>query len=222
MNIKEYPNFNKVADFIKNCTEIISFPLIPEIHLRVLTGRSKLYYSNESEFTRYGISDPFFLFCWPGGQALSRFIIDNREIVKGKRVLVIGIGCGVEGIASVIAGSRYVLGSDVDINALVSSFINMEINKIKFDLTDRDFIFSSCNNFDVILAGDMFYDYELVDSILNWLKELKDNGKMVLCADPSRGRICPEKIEILGEYEVIKDGEIISGLTVNCKVFTIK
>ncbi len=190
--------------------------------MRVLTERSKFFYVRESEFQQYGISDPFFLFCWPGGQALSRFILDNRGLVEGKRVLVMGIGCGVEGIAAILAGAEYVLGSDIDVNALIMSTINMELNNVKYCLIDKDFVMSDCKDFDVVLAGDIFYDNEVIQPMVAWFRKLKGKDKLILCADPFRGRINPGEIESLGEYDVIKDGEILSGIKIKCRVFTIK
>lgn len=58
--------------------------------------------------------DPFWGFYWPGGQAVSRFIEENAEEVRGKTVLDIGSGCGASAIAAVKAGSSKVIANDID------------------------------------------------------------------------------------------------------------
>lgn len=219
MNLSSY---SKVVEFIMENTEIVTFPLLPEIRLRVLTEKSKYFYANEAEFLTYGIYEPFFLFCWPGGQALARYILDNKSLIEGKNVLVFGGGCGVEGIAAALCKAKYVMVSDVDPNALIMSKINIELNNVKVDLSNHDFFLSDCYGFDVILAGDMFYDVNIIDKFLLWLKKLKSNNKQVLCADPFRGNLSPEKIHILGIYYTIRDGEFYSNNEVKTTVFTIR
>ena len=43
---------------------------------------------------------PYWGFCWPGSYALTRFIQENPEVVRGKRVLDFAAGCSIAGIAS--------------------------------------------------------------------------------------------------------------------------
>ncbi|MCX7958822.1 MAG: 50S ribosomal protein L11 methyltransferase [Deltaproteobacteria bacterium] len=215
-------NFGNIFNFVMNHTEIVTFPILPEIRLRVLTEKSEFFYAKESELLKFGIKDPFFLFCWPGGQALSRFILDNRILIKDKSVLVFGSGCGTEGIAAVLCGAKYVLASDIDVNALLMSSINMELNNVRFELTDKDMFLSDCEGFDVVLAGDMFYDSDMIKTVFDWLRKLKAKNKLVLCADPSRGNVAPESVEVLNVYETIKDGEIHSGKVVKTTVFTVR
>ncbi|MCX7944564.1 MAG: 50S ribosomal protein L11 methyltransferase [Deltaproteobacteria bacterium] len=215
-----YIKIAMVEEFIINNTEIVSFPLLREIKLRVLTEKSRFFYAKESEFLRFGIVDPFFLFCWPGGQALSRFILDNSELIKGKGVLIFGSGCGVEAIASVLCGAKYVLASDIDPNALVMSSINMRLNEVDFELTDSDFFLSDCSEFDVILAGDMYYDKDMTEKIFGWFARLKDRV-LVLGADPLRGYVDHQRIKILKIYDTLKDGEVYTNRLIKTPVFTI-
>ncbi len=222
MSLSRHDNLDNVTGFVMNYTEVVTFPLLPEIRLRVLTEKSEYFYAKESEFAKYGISDPFFLFCWPGGQALSRFVLDNSGLLRGRKVLVFGAGCGVEGIAARLCGAEYVLASDTDPNALVMSSINMKLNCVEFELTEKDFFLSDCSYFDVILAGDMFYDNRMTEQVTGWMRSLKRNGKSVLCADPSRGNLKSGEIDILGTYDTIRDGEIITGKSVKTTVFTIR
>lgn len=220
MDILNLPNYSATLGFIERFTEVVRLPILPEISLRLLTERSPMFFAKESDLEEYGIKDPFFLFCWPGGQAISRFVLDNRNLFEGKSVLVIGAGCGVEAIASVMAGAKYVLASDIDTNALIMSHLNMQINGVNLDLTDRDFLFGDCSGFDIILMGDMFYDSVLSGRIMEWIREMKNKGSLIIGADPLRGNIKPDEVKVLGSYKTIRDGEVFSNRTVETVVFT--
>ena len=39
-----------------------------------------------------GVPPPYWAFAWAGGQALARYMLDNPDVVAGKRVLDFGAG----------------------------------------------------------------------------------------------------------------------------------
>jgi len=47
----------------------------------------------------------FWVFCWASGHAMARYILDNKQIIHGKRVLDFGCGSGVAAIAAAKAGA---------------------------------------------------------------------------------------------------------------------
>lgn len=49
---------------------------------------------------------------WPAGQMLSEYIAAHSDSVTGKRVLELGAGCGLAGMAAVKAGAKMVLLTD--------------------------------------------------------------------------------------------------------------
>lgn len=45
---------------------------------------------------------------------ISRFILDNVHLVKGKRVLDFGCGCGASGLAAKASKAKHVTFNDID------------------------------------------------------------------------------------------------------------
>jgi len=45
---------------------------------------------------------------------------------------------------------------------------------------------NDCNQFDIVLVGDMLYDSVLSESIANWLVRLAKSKKTILIGDPGR------------------------------------
>src|SRR6185437_11137094 len=78
---------NDPAQFIRDNTELIAPPLVPEIRLHLATEVVPLWRKTEEELEEMGVPPPYWAFAWAGGQALSRYILDNPQEVAGKRVL---------------------------------------------------------------------------------------------------------------------------------------
>ena len=108
--------------------------MTPELKLYLLTEDCPLYHGkyevNHADDELKFFKDPFWSIYWPGGQALTRFIIDEGpKIIKNLRskkihvnkeenavvkVLDIGSGCGASAIAARMAGADEVLANDID------------------------------------------------------------------------------------------------------------
>ncbi|XP_036745330.2 electron transfer flavoprotein beta subunit lysine methyltransferase isoform X3 [Manis pentadactyla] len=102
--------------FLEANTEVTrSGSLTPEIQLRLLTPRCKFWWERAD---RWPHGDPYWAIYWPGGQALSRYFLDNPDIVRGKSVLDLGSGCGATAIAAKMSGASRILASDIDPNSL--------------------------------------------------------------------------------------------------------
>nr|XP_021513219.1 electron transfer flavoprotein beta subunit lysine methyltransferase isoform X2 [Meriones unguiculatus] len=100
--------------YLEENTEVTSSgTLTPEIQLRLLTPRCKFWWER-AELWPY--SDPYWAVYWPGGQALSRYLLDNPDVVRGKSVLDLGSGCGATAIAAKMSGASKVLANDIDPN----------------------------------------------------------------------------------------------------------
>ena len=89
-------------------------PLVPEIKLYLATEVVPLWRATEEELAEIGVPPPYWAFAWAGGQALARYLLDNPDIVAGKRVLDIGAGSGLVAIAAAKAGAASVLAADID------------------------------------------------------------------------------------------------------------
>lgn len=95
----------------KNLIVCQSGTMTPEIRLRLLTPECPLWTSQPDECP---FGDPYWAFYWPGGQALTRFILDHPEVVRGKSVLDFGTGCGASAIAAQLSGAKRVTANDID------------------------------------------------------------------------------------------------------------
>ena len=114
--------------FIRENTSILSPPLVPEVKLHLAHEAVPIWQKTEEELGEIGLPPPFWAFAWAGGQALARYILDNPEIVYGKRVIDIASGSGLVAIAALKAGAASVLAADIDMFAVASIELNMELN----------------------------------------------------------------------------------------------
>jgi predicted nicotinamide N-methyase len=196
------------STWIQDHTVVDSPVLCPEIRLHLITEACELWRATERDLTAAGIFEPYWAFCWAGGQALARFVLDHPERVRGRRVLDFGAGGGVEAIAAARAGAARVLGSDIDPLAEHALHRNAALNGVTLETTTRDLIGDPCDEWEVILAGDVCYERALTERILGWFGELVRAGKQVLVADPHRGYLAPERLELLACYKAPSDVDV--------------
>ncbi len=100
--------------FIRANTRKRDVPLIPEIAIYLADEAVPLWHKTEEELGEHGLPPPFWAFAWAGGQALARYILDNPEIVRGKRVLDFASGSGLVAIAAARAGAARVEACEID------------------------------------------------------------------------------------------------------------
>ena len=103
--------------FIRSHTMLVAPPLVPEVRLWTATEITPLWEATEGFLEKVGIEPPFWAFAWPGSQGLARFLLDNPDLVAGRRVLDVGSGNGLAAIAAAKAGAD-VTANDVDALAL--------------------------------------------------------------------------------------------------------
>ncbi|GMR53411.1 hypothetical protein PMAYCL1PPCAC_23606 [Pristionchus mayeri] len=155
--------------------------------------------------------DPYWAFYWPGGQSLTRFLLDNGQIVRGSAVLDFGSGCGSASMACVSRAAKRILMNDIDQNALLAAKLNMRLNGLNAttirytddNLLESKEIHTMIYNLyqDVpassrlLLLGDIFYDSNFADTVFRWLKRVKDEfGVRILVGDPDRHPLTEEKV----------------------------
>lgn len=123
------------------------------------------------------IANPaYWAFCWGSGLALARYLMANPQTVAGKRVLDVGSGSGVAGIAAALAGASDVIACDNDPDALAASAANAELSGVTLSLC-RDV--RSAPQSDIALMADVLYDR----SNLPLLKLARTFANEVLVAD---------------------------------------
>ncbi|KAJ7998022.1 hypothetical protein DPEC_G00218230 [Dallia pectoralis] len=175
-----------IKDFIKENTEVVNkHNLTPEIRLRLFTPNCRFWHARPE---LWPFTDPFWAIYWPGGQALTRYLLSNPGVSKGKRVLDLGCGCGASTIAAKFCGAARVVANDIDPVAGIATQLNCELNGLDPVLCETEnTIGSEPEGYDLILLGDMFYEEALADSLHNWLDRcINTHGTQVLIGDPGR------------------------------------
>ncbi|MEW6255398.1 MAG: methyltransferase [Pseudomonadota bacterium] len=187
--------------FVRAETVLRAVPLVPDIALHLADEAVPLWHRTEEELGEMGLPPPFWAFAWAGGQALSRYILDTPDLVRGCSILDFAAGSGLVGIAAAKAGARYVDCVDIDRFAAAAIRVNAQANGVDVrvrleDLVGRD------EGWDVILAGDICYERDLAERVFNWLLALRARGADVLIGDPGRSYLPKSRLEQLAEYHV--------------------
>ncbi|WP_352128208.1 methyltransferase [Mesorhizobium sp. dw_380] len=198
--------------FILDNTALMAPPHVPEILLHLADEAHELWQRTEDELVEIGLPPPFWAFAWAGGQGLARYVIDNPDRVRGKRVLDFASGSGLVAIAAAKAGAAAVTAADIDPFCATAIRLNSEVNDTRIEFLGTDCVGTDAG-WDVILAGDVFYDKSFADRLTPWFATLKARGADVLVGDPGRSYLPRSGLEPLGLYEVpvtraLEDAEI--------------
>ncbi|MBK1696779.1 class I SAM-dependent methyltransferase [Rhodovibrio salinarum] len=189
------------AAFVREQTSLESPRLIPEIAIYGANELNPLWHASEEELAENGVPPPYWAFAWAGGQALARYLLDTPEVVRGKRVLDFAAGSGLCAIAALKAGAAAATASDLDPFACAAMQLNATANDVWLDVTDADMI-DAPGNWDVVLAGDVFYEREMAQRVAPWLKRLARGGAAVLVGDPHRHYLPSDGFTRLAHYTV--------------------
>ncbi len=199
-------------------TVVARAPLVPEIALHLITEACPLWRASEADAAAEGLVDPYWAFCWPGGQALARYVLDHPSLVRARRVLDFGSGCGVEAIAAMLAGARSSVCADIDPLAGEAARLNAALNGVAVETCSSNLIGAHIDA-DVVLAGDVFYDRALAAAAVEWLLSL---DATVLIGDPSRGFLETAGLRRLATYAAGADGDVSGAGTKETAVFSLR
>jgi predicted nicotinamide N-methyase len=187
--------------FILDNTRLQAPPLVPELRLW-LADDPVLIWKNTGELRGdLNLPPPFWAFAWAGGQALARYVLDNPELVRGKRVFDFASGSGLVAIAAALAGAASLEASDVDVFAVAAIAANADSNRVPVTARLEDLI-GADEGWDVVLAGDVAYEQDLADAVTGWLAALAGRGATVLLGDPRRAYFAHDRLESVAEYDV--------------------
>jgi len=193
------------ADFIRANTSVETPPLTPEIRLWLASEAIPLWEAGEAELATIGLPPPFWAFAWAGGQALARYLLDHPRQVIGKRVLDFAAGSGLQAIAAARAGAAEVTASEIDPFAAAAIRLNAALNGVEVAAVEADLIDHDRPDWDLVLAGDVFYERDLALRAEPWLRRLAGRGAQVLVGDPCRGFLPKAGLEHLIAYRVRTD-----------------
>lgn len=193
--------------FIRKNTKLGSPPLVPEIKLHLAVDATELWKMTTKELKDNGLPLPFWAFAWAGGQALARYILDNPQLVEDKSVLDLGAGSGLVGLSALFSNASQVDFKEIDCFAAEAIHLNLSANQLdqnfKIILEHLPkFTPRNQNRWDVILAGDVFYEQEMSNIILSDLRKFARLGNLVLVGDPGRTYFPKEGVKKLAQYPV--------------------
>jgi predicted nicotinamide N-methyase len=210
------PEISRTPDdfekFIHANTTLMSPPHVPEIRLHLADEAHDLWRRTEEELAEIGLPPPFWAFAWAGGQGLARYVLDNPERVAGRRVLDFASGSGLVAIAAAKAGAAHVLAADIDPFCAAAIRLNSAANDVAVEFRPADMI-GETGDFDMLLAGDVFYDKAFTGRLTPWFSTLRQLGVDILIGDPGRAYLPKDQLEKLAEYQVpvtraLEDAEV--------------
>lgn len=190
------------VSFILENTALQNSPLVPEIRLHLAHEMLPLWKLPEAELDASGLPPPYWAFAWAGGQALARYVLDNPDLVRGKRVLDFATGSGIVAIAAKLAGATTVRANDIDPIAIAATNLSAEANGVHVRLSAENLVGQPSHGWTVVLAGDICYEQPLAGEVEAWLRSLADGGALVLMGDPGRTHLPKAGLTKMAEYRV--------------------
>ena len=203
---------NNAKKFILDNTALMAPPHVPEVLLHLADEAHDLWLRTEEELAEIGLPPPFWAFAWAGGQGLARYVLDHPGTVRGKRVLDFASGSGLVAIAAMKAGAAAVIAADIDPFCETAIALNLEANGVEAQFLGTDCV-GTDDGWDVVLAGDVFYDKAFADGLLPWFGSLKARGAEILVGDPGRAYLPRTGLQSLAVYQVpvtrvLEDAEV--------------
>ena len=188
------------AAFIRANTVLTASPMVPEIALWLATEITPIWQATEDWLTANNTAPPFWAFAWPGSVAMARHILDNAELVAGRRVLDFAAGCGMAAIACAKAGASTVEAAEIDPIAIAASGLNASANGVTIRTQAGDVVGSDCR-WDLILCGDVCYEAPMTGHIMPWLARMARTAE-VWIADPGRIYLPSGGLQAFAHYTV--------------------
>ena len=119
---------------------------------------------------------PYWAFAWGGGLALGRYLREHPDAVAGRRVFDLASGSGLCAITAMRTGAAAATAVDIDPFAAAAIELNARANGHRIAVVRRDVLDDDAPDADVILAGDCWYEAELAERVLPWLRRAQARG----------------------------------------------
>ncbi|TAJ33157.1 MAG: methyltransferase, partial [Reyranella sp.] len=174
--------------FIARNTALETPAMVPEFKLWLATEYVPIWQATEAWLEEQNVDPPYWAFCWPGGQAVARYLLDHPTLVEGKRVIDFAAGSGVSSMAAARAGAAAVVANDIDELSLIAARLNAMANGLAIETSSEDWLAGpeGAPDADVVIAGDVCYEREMSVRALAWLRTHAARGRLVLLGDPGR------------------------------------
>jgi predicted nicotinamide N-methyase len=189
-----------LLEFVRTHTVPAPVPFVPEVTLCQAEEPIALWEATEAEGTEQ--PPPFWAFAWAGGQALARHVLDHPDLVSGRAVLDLATGSGLVAVAAALAGARPVTANDIDPLSLAATSVNAEVNGVVVETVEADLLDAPPDDFQVVLAGDVFYSREMAGRVLPFLRRAAGAGCLVLVGDPGRAYLPAEGLVARAVHDV--------------------
>jgi len=194
-------------------------PFTPEISLRLAHPGSGLRRLAEA---RGDTPPPYWAWVWGGGAALARYVLDNPACVADRRVLDLGAGSGVVGIAAAKAGARAVIASEIDADGRAVQALNAAANGVQFEAIVGDLTAGTPPPVDLVLVGDLFYAPDVAARTTAFLDRCLAIGIRTLIGDPHRAWLPQGRLRRLADYAAPDFGDAPQAAAAACAVFAFE
>ena len=185
------------ARFVRENLPLAPVPTVAEIRLHRAGPRSGLWRLAE---WNHDFATPYWAYPWGGGLALARYVLDHPDTVAGRRILDLGAGSGLVGIAAARSGAKSVLAADIDSYAASAARLNAAANDVAIESVFGDLTQSAPPDVDLILIGDLFYEQALAERVSRFLDRCLKARIGALIGDPGRSFLPRSRLQLLAEY----------------------
>jgi predicted nicotinamide N-methyase len=191
---------DSIDDFIRRNLPLRPVPGLPHIVLHTAHPGSGL-----RRLPGAGAA-PYWAWPWAGGLVLARHFRAHPELVRGRRLLDLGAGSGLVGIAAMQAGARSVLAAEIDANGIAALTLNAAANGVKLTPLPGDALARPAPDVDLVVAGDLYYDETLAPRVTAFLDRCRVAGIDVLVGDPGRAHLPVARLLVVGGHAVADFG----------------
>jgi predicted nicotinamide N-methyase len=193
--------------------------MVPEVRLYTAHSGSGLRrLSGEGRL----VPPPYWAYRWAGGTVLARYFLDHPDTVSSRRVLDLGAGSGIVGIAAAKAGASVVIAADTDPFAAAATRLNADLNGVSITAMTDDLTVGPPPAVDVVAVGDLFYERDLAERVTAFLDRCLAAGMKVLVGDPGRAFLPRSRLRLVAEYAVADFGDVTDAPVKQSTVFSFE
>lgn len=201
--------------------------------LRLLSPSSDVMKFTERDIlaSPLGSNLPFWAFLWPGGYAVTRWLLEGCCQLQGAVIVDIGCGCASASIAAKMQGAAVVIANDTDPFACIAAADNSRCNGASDVLVSSLDLLPllptpaaasaalaaleqrislsaphvTCHAPRLLVLGDMLYDGEIGTRVFSLAAAARDRGWRVVTGDPGRSIAVAERRrlgKLVASYEL--------------------